>query len=110
MDNLENWCNNLKKYWSNKEINKILDLFDKNVEYYESPNEKLETFEKVINTWKEIKSQNIEKIDMQILCREKNKCIANFILKDVVSYDMIYEIKLNEIGKCIYFKQWYMEI
>ncbi len=23
--------------------------------------------------------------------------------------DMIYEIELNKMGKCIYFKQWYMQ-
>lgn len=38
-----------------------------------------------------------------------NFLVANFIMNDNGTIvDMIYEIKLNEKGKCIYFKQWYM--
>lgn len=107
MNNLEKWCEDLKKYWESKDIDNIINLFDENVIYYESPNEKLNSFEDVKNVWKEIKNQNTENIMMSIICKEQNKCIANFVISD---YDMIYEIRLNNEGKCIYFKQWYMEI
>lgn len=32
-----NWCEKLKQYWIQKDIPKILDLFEGNVEYYETP-------------------------------------------------------------------------
>ena len=109
MTNLEKWCNELLIFWKNKDIDNIINLFDENVEYYETPNMKLKDIDEVKSMWQEIKNQNTSNIELKILCKENNKCIANYILKDEVSFNMIYEIELNDNNKCIYFKQWYME-
>ena len=109
MNNVVKWCENLRDYWINKDIDNILNLFDKDVIYYEAPNEKLDSFDEISIAWNDIESQNTNDIKMKILCKENNKCIANFILKDGTICDMIYEIELNDANKCIYFKQWYME-
>ncbi len=40
--NKNEWLNNLKEYWEEKNVEAIVnDLFDKNVEYYRSPFEKI---------------------------------------------------------------------
>jgi len=109
MINYENWCSNLKDYWQRKDITSLINLFSDFVEYYEEPNNRLTSFKEVKQVWEEIKNQNTTNISYKILCINENTCIVNFILKDEVSYDMIYEIKLNTENKCIYFKQWYME-
>ena len=109
MNNCEVWCEDLKKYWQSKQIDKIIDLFDSNVLYYETPRKKLNSFDDLKALWEEIKEQKTDNIGLKVLCISNNKCIANYILNDVVSYDMIYEIELNKENKCIYFKQWYME-
>lgn len=109
MNRFEDWCNNLKKYWQEKKIEKIIDLFDENVIYYESPKIKVNSIAEVKEQWQDIKEQNTSNIEFKILCTENDKCIANYILTDEISYDMIYEIKLNNENKCTYFKQWYME-
>ena len=109
MTNLEKWCNDLLIFWKNKDIDNIINLFDPSVEYYEIPNMKLKDIDEVRSMWQEIKNQNTSNIELKVLCQENNKCIANYILKDEVSFDMIYEIELNDNNKCIYFKQWYME-
>lgn len=109
MNKFEEWCNNLKNYWENKEVENIITLFDENVVYYETPKMKISSFNEVKKIWEEIKNQNTDKIDFKILCVDNNKCIANYILDDEISYDMIYEIVLNNENKCIYFKQWYMD-
>ena len=60
----------------------ILD-FDK-VEYYETPTEKINTIKKVRKMWKEIEEQNTSDIGFNILCKNDECCIVNFILKDTI--------------------------
>lgn len=108
MSNNITWCQKLLNFWQQKEIENIINLFDENVVYYEEPNNKI-TYNELINVWSEIKDQDTNNIEFKILVEDNNKCIANFLLKGKTIIDMIYEIRLNEDNKCIYFKQWYME-
>lgn len=110
MNCCEKWCNDLRRFWEHKEIENIVSLFDENVIYYEMPKEKVNSIRDIRQMWEEIKEQNTDNIELDILCINGNKCVANYILNDTTTYDMIYEIKLNDCGKCIYFKQWYMEL
>lgn len=110
MNRYEKWCNDLKQFWTNKDIDNIINLFEENVVYYENPKMKIDSINEIRKMWEEIKEQNTNNIELKILCMDNNKCIANYILNDNISYDMIYEIELNEENKCIYFKQWYMEL
>lgn len=104
------WCIELLNNWKSKNIENIVNLFDEQVEYYETPKEKINTIKEIEKMWEEIKEQKTNNIEFNILCQNNECCIVNFILKDVVSYDMIYQIKLNENNKCIFLKQWYMTI
>lgn len=109
MNICEKWCNDLKQFWEHKEIDSIVNLFDENVIYYETPKLKINSISDIQQMWEEIKGQNTTNIKLNILCIDNKKCVANYILNDTTTYDMIYEIELNDKGKCVYFKQWYME-
>lgn len=102
----DKWCSSLKEYWLKKDITSIIQLFDNEVEYYETPFEKVNDIETV---WKDIEEQNLISLEYEIIGIKDNTVIANFIMNDNHEIvDMIYEIRLNELGKCNYFKQWYM--
>lgn len=112
-DNYIIWLDNLEKFWKLKDVSSILDMFDKNVKYYETPFENLQNnnnqFDKVELAWHDIDNHNIQKLYYKILGFKENVVVANYILElDNRIVDMVYEIELNNEGKCIYFKQWYM--
>lgn len=48
-----NWCEKLKQYWLKKDISSIISLFEENVEYYETPFQKVNDLELV---WKDIET------------------------------------------------------
>lgn len=103
---MNNWCEKLKQYWIQKDISKIISLFDENADYYETPFQKVNDIKLV---WKDIESQNLQSLEYKIIGEKNNTIIANYIMNDSGRIvDMIYEIELNEKGKCTYFKQWYM--
>ena len=108
MDNYYNWCLKLKENWQLKDVEQIMKLFDEKVKYYETPTLKINTIQEIKQMWEEIESQNTDNIN--IICQNDEFWKVNFILKDKISYDMIYQIKLNNENKCIYLKQWYMEV
>ena len=103
------WCEELLDNWRQENIDEILNLFDKNVEYYETPVLQIDN-KNIRKIWEEIKEQNTNNIMFNIICENDKCCIVNFILEDKVTYDMIYQIKINEKNKCIFLKQWYMEV
>lgn len=110
MDNYYNWCLNLKENWKAKNVQRVMELFDPKVKYYETPTTKINTMQEIQQMWEEIESQNTDNIEFNILCQDEECCIVNFILKNDISYDMIYQVKLNNENKCIFLKQWYMEV
>lgn len=53
---MNNWCEKLKQYWIQKDISKIISLFDEDVDYCETPFQKVNDIKLV---WKDIESQNL---------------------------------------------------
>ena len=107
---VEQWLNNLRKYWLNKDIVNAVSLFNKTTFYQETPfMETYTTIEEINQEWQHVKDENIQNIEIKILAIEGNTVIAEWILKQNDNdYDGIYEIKFNDNFECIYFKSWEM--
>ena len=107
---IENWMNQLKTYWFNKEIDKATDLFNKTTFYQETPFMRpYTTIEEINQEWQHIENENIQDIQLKILAIDNNALIAQWILKqNNQDFDGIYEIKFNDNLECVYFKSWEM--
>ena len=96
---VEQWLNDLREYWLNKDIINAVSLFNKTTFYQETPFiEPYTTIEEINQEWQHVKDENIQKIEIKILAIKQNDN----------NYDGIYEIKFNDNCECIYFKSWEM--
>ena len=107
---VEQWLQNLKDYWYNKDIENAVSLFNKTTFYQETPfMEPYTTIEEIREEWQHIKNENIQNIEFYILAINNNIVIVNWILKqNDEDYDGIYEIMFNDELNCVYFKSWEM--
>ena len=106
---IDDWLEKFEKHWKTHNINGILNLFDKNVIYFETPFFKLENFGELAEEWKAIKNQNEIYLDFEIFSSYKNKhsIIWKLRYSDKTNTEKIfsgtYLIKLNNKGICTYF-------
>ncbi|MBR0427440.1 MAG: hypothetical protein IJK18_04510 [Clostridia bacterium] len=107
---INDWLNNLKEYWFNKDIDKAVGLFSKTTFYQETPFMKpYTTLEEINQEWQHVKNENIHDIEIKILAIDGYTVIAEWLLKqNNQEFDGIYEIKFNTNLECIYFKSWEM--
>ena len=107
----EQWLNNLKEAWWNKDIEKATSLFTKTTFYQETPFMKAyTTIQEIHKECQHIKNENIQKIEFKILAIDNYTVIIEWGLQqNDEEYDGIYEIKFNDNLECVYFKSWEME-
>ena len=107
----EQWLNNLKEAWWNKDIENATFLFTKTTFYQETLFMKpYTTFDEIKQEWQHIKNQNIKNIEFKILAIDKNVLIVEWLFeRDITTYSGIYEIKFDDNLECTYFKSWEME-
>ena len=105
---IEKWLIELKTYWLNKDIDKVISLFNKTTTYQESPFMKpYNSLKEITDEWKNIKNIDIKEINLTILAIDNYTAIINWhLLQNNEEYDGIYEIKFNENLECVYFKSW----
>lgn len=114
-ENYENWTYEFMESWKNLDYKKTLELLDKNVLYYENPiDDPCKDFDEVVNLWNVVKD-NQKDIDygFKIISYDEDICIINWQMTRTMTkgdirqeIDGIFQISLNEEGKCTYFKQW----
>jgi hypothetical protein len=111
----QDWLNKLGNAWVDLDPQNAVNLFSKDVEYYESALKvPCQNWDKVFDLWKVIPTNQKDVIfDYDVLAISGNLCIANWRvtrtqLPQLTSQkiDGIFVFKLNNDALCNYFKQW----
>ena len=107
------WFEEMRQIWLNKKPDLIDGLLAADVQYYENPfDPPLTKIADIVSVWQEIKEQNIERIDIDILHEDKNIGMATWRFKHVnqPEHTGSYFLKLDTQGKCLEFRQWWQVI
>ena len=115
LEKYSEWTKEFMDSWKALDWKRTLNTLDKSVKYYENPiDEPCSTFEDVINLWNVV-ADNQKDIDykFEIVSYNGDTCIINWQMTRTMTADNIkqeidgiFQISLNEDGKCTYFKQW----
>lgn len=111
---IDSWLAEFKNGWKSKDVGSVLSLFTEDVEYYETPFEKLEDKKELRREWEKIKDQRNIDIRTEVFAREENR----FAVKWRLSYtedgkqkelEGVYLIRLNQDNQCEEFWQYFMQ-
>ncbi len=115
LEKYNDWTKEFMDSWKKLDWERTLNTLDKNVEYYENPiDNPCASFGDVINLWNVV-ADNQKDIDYkyEIVAYNDDTCIINWQMTRTMTannmkqeIDGIFQISLNEDGKCTYFKQW----
>ena len=110
-----NWAKEFMDSWKELDWKRTLKTLSENVEYYENPIDKpCANFEEVINLWSVV-ADNQKDIDykFEVVAFNEETCIINWQMTRRMTngnvkqeIDGIFQVSLNDEGKCTYFKQW----
>lgn len=111
----DKWMREFMDSWKNLDYKRTLETLDKEVKYYENPiDEACKSFEEVIDLWNVV-ADNQKDIEYkyEIVAYNDTTCIINWQMTRTMTMnntrqeiDGIFQISLNQEGKCTYFKQW----
>lgn len=113
----QEWTTLMMESWRKLEGAKTADLFSEDVEYYETLDAPpCDSFTAVKRLW-EVVPENQSNISykFEVISTNDDCGIINWIMHRTFKtetsvlhqyIDGIFQIKLNENGKCCYFKQW----
>lgn len=111
----DKWIREFMESWKQLDWRKTLETISKDCEYYENPiDPPCASFEDIVNLWNVV-GDNQKDIEYQyeiIDCNEK-VCIVNWQMTRIMTktntkqeIDGIFQISLDDYGKCNFFKQW----
>ena len=106
--NIELWLSQFKKYWTNHEVEKVLELFDTDVVYFETPFQKLNSRDELKKAWGAIINQKDIDLEYSVYSAQGTKFSVIWKLAyktdtRIMNFSGTYLIELNEQNKCIYF-------
>jgi len=107
---INEWLDKFKNGWLNRDIDRILGIFDEHVEYWETPNKKVD-FANLKNEWQAIQSQDSINLDLSVYSSHANRYTVKWKLSyndqqaTQQNWSGIYLVELDNKNKCTYFYQ-----
>ncbi|MEF8880671.1 MAG: hypothetical protein V5A72_02485 [Candidatus Nanohaloarchaea archaeon] len=91
-----------------EKVDEEVKLFSENMEYNETPTQKLQDKQEIRGEWQNIKDQEDINLDLEVWSRDEDKYIVKWHLEYTEDnartvLNGIYLIKLNEENKCTEF-------
>ena len=115
LEKYNKWTKEFMDSWKELDWKRTLETLDKNVRYYENPiDEPCHDFNEVTNLWYVV-ADNQKDIDYEyeIISYNEKTCIINWQMTRILTkgdikqeIDGIFQVSINDEGKCTYFKQW----
>ncbi len=111
----EKWTKEFMDSWKELDWRRTLETLSNDVKYYENPiDNPCKSFEEVTNLWNVVEeNQKDINYKYEIISFDENVCIINWQMTRTMvqnnvkqEIDGIFQISLNQEGKCTYFKQW----
>ena len=103
------WLEDFKKYWLEKNIDYVINLFTDDLIYFETPYKRITDKNTLKNEWKYIENHNIKKLDFEVFLENNEKKVIKFeyiyeLDWEERKYSWVYLIKIIN-WKCNYFYQ-----
>lgn len=109
------WTKEFMESWKELDWKRTLDVIAKDCKYYENPvDEPCANFDEIVKLWEVVKeNQKDITYSYEIVAYNEDVAIVNWQMKrafiptnSVQNIDGIFEIAVNDEGKCTLFKQW----
>lgn len=111
----DTWTKEFMESWKELDWKRTLNTIAKDCKYYENPiDEPCSSFDEIVKLW-EVIEENQKDItySYKIVAYNDDVAIINWQMKrtfiptnSIQNIDGIFEVSLNEDGKCTSFKQW----
>ncbi|XLQ19648.1 MAG: nuclear transport factor 2 family protein [Candidatus Moraniibacteriota bacterium] len=109
MKKIEKWLSQFQSSWKTHDIEKVLSLFSKDVEYWETPFLKVSSFGNLRKEWEYVKGQQNISIETEVFSAVNDKYTVKWQLiytdddNNTKTFRGVYLITLDSSDRCNYF-------
>ena len=106
---INTWLQTFKTAWQKHNIDGVMDLFSDDLEYFETPFQKIADKAELKKEWQAIKNQKNIVLDYRLFSSDDNSHSVTWELKyidqenNVKQFAGTYLVKLNKEGRCAFF-------
>ena len=108
---IDEWLKKFKQAWIGKDVDRVMELFTDDVDYFETPFIEFENKDELREEWESIKAQEDIDLELEVFGSEEERFTVIWNLsyrEDGKELDSrgVYLIKLNEENRCFEFAQY----